>query len=650
MSEVRPIAFYLPQFYPTPENDEWWEPGFTEWTNVARATPLFPGHYQPRLPRDLGFYDLRVPETRQKQAQLAREAGIEGFCYWHYWFGGGKRLLHQVFKEVVESGEPDFPFCLCWANHSWYSKTWDPNLPDQLLMEQTYPGDEDLRDHFREMLPAFLDKRYMKVDGKLIFGVFDPSKIDIGHMHQVWDDLAHEHGLEGFYFFALCIGSPSLKWSDPGKHYDALVLDPLLDSVDSWQCTKSERQLHDSLIASGLPYTVRYDDYVARTRDIFQNHPEVLPCINPDFDHSPRSGVKAQILTDSTPDKWAQLCRIASEHVSHLPQQERLVFIKAWNEWGEGNYLEPDRRWGKQYIEETGRAFNTVGQATQTDSPTALSHTPLISIVVPLYNKEPYISKTLQSVLSQSYSEYEVIVVNDGSTDQSMERVKEFKSERIRCFSKPNGGSASARNLGIRHARGRWVMILDADDELEPGILQHFADLIQAHPDCHFFCGTHQLRKDGQLTPYSTKYREGVLKNNFRAWCTGRFMPVAGSCVILRSLLLQHPFRENLRRYEDAESLFGIMRTARIWTTTQPAMIYNLESCSASNVCPNIAQDFIGHLSLKGKSLWEQFALWQLYRQGLKLYPRDMQLLYRGKGFRCIKYPLLKLWKGIRYR
>ena len=405
--------------------------------------------------------------------------------------------------------------------------------------------------------------------------------------------------------------------------------------------------MRDSLIASGIPYTVRYEDYVSKTRDIFSQHPEVLPCIDPDFDHSPRSGVVAHILADSTPDKWARLCSFASEHVAGRPEQERLVFIKAWNEWGEGNYLEPDRRWGKQYIEATGRVFNATGQAAQ---PESVHSAPLISIVVPLYNKEKYIRQTLQSVLSQTFTDYEVLVVDDGSTDGSLARAKEVSSERLRFFTKPNGGPASARNLGVRNASGRWVMILDADDELAPGILEHFAALIHEHPDCHFFCGTHQLRTGGQLIPYSTKYREGVLANNFRAWSTGRFMPVAGSCIMLRSLLLQHPFREDLRRYEDAESLFGIMRTARIWTTTHPAMIYNQESCSASNVCPDVSQDFIGHLSLKGKSLWEQFALWQLYRQGLKLYPRDMKSLYKGKGFRNIKFPLLKLWKGIRYR
>ncbi len=273
-----------------------------------------------------------------------------------------------------------------------------------------------------------------------------------------------------------------------------------------------------------------------------------------------------------------------------------------------------------------------------------------ISIVIPLYNKENTIRETLRSVLSQDYEDYEILVVNDGSTDYSLECVKEVDSDRIRIFSKPNGGPASARNVGVRNANGRWVMILDADDLLVPGILQHFANLIQAHPDCHFFCGSFQLQQGDKIFPCSQKYSEGVLKNNFRAWCTGRFLPVAGSCVILRQLLLQHPFQENLRRYEDAESLFGIMRKARIWTTVSPAMIYNQDYCNASHVRPNIDEDFIGHLSLEGKSLWEQFALWQLYRQGLGLYPNDMERLYKSKGFESIKFKLLNYWVKITSR
>ena len=163
MNKARIIALYLPQFHPIPENDRWWGPGFTEWTNVAKSKPLFRGHVQPRIPADLGFYDLRLAETREQQAILAREAGIEGFCYYHYWFGGGRQLLERPFNEVVASGKPDFPFCICWANHTWSNKTWNRKSAmqqDTVLMEQTYPGTEDDIAHFKSLLPAFRDSRY----------------------------------------------------------------------------------------------------------------------------------------------------------------------------------------------------------------------------------------------------------------------------------------------------------------------------------------------------------------------------------------------------------------------------------------------------------------------------------------------------------
>ena len=163
--KARVIAYYLPQFHPVPENDKYWGKGFTEWTNVASAKPLFRGHYQPRIPSDLGFYDLRIPQVREEQAQLASEAGIEGFCYWHYWFGNGKMLLEKPFEEVLTTGKPDFPFCLCWANHTWSTKGWRKDADVEVIAEQTYPGDEDYVEHFNYCLPAFKDKRYITVDG-----------------------------------------------------------------------------------------------------------------------------------------------------------------------------------------------------------------------------------------------------------------------------------------------------------------------------------------------------------------------------------------------------------------------------------------------------------------------------------------------------
>ena len=355
MSKPRLISFYLPQFYPTIENDEWWGKGFTEWTNVGRAKPLFDGHYQPRVPADLGYYDLRVPEVREQQAELAKEAGIEGFCYWHYWFGG-KRLLDTVFKEVVESGKPDFPFCLCWANHSWYAKTWDPKVPDKLLIEQSYPGEQDYINHFYAMLPAFKDKRYMKVDGKLIFGLFSPLNLpNTKVFFNLWNKLAKENGLNGFYFFGFTFN----HW-DQNKilslGYDSVVLDNVrchdtCKTIFEDFYTRLKRKLFK------VPNLITYDKYVKYMMTKYTLIDNVHPCINPNFDHSPRSAHRGVILTNSTPDKWYNLCKDIFRLVKNRDVEENLVFIKAWNEWGEGNYLEPDLKFGKQYIEKTKEAL-----------------------------------------------------------------------------------------------------------------------------------------------------------------------------------------------------------------------------------------------------------------------------------------------------
>lgn len=357
-TKARVIAFYLPQFYPTPENDEWWEPGFTEWTNVARAKPLFKGHYQPRIPRDLGFYDLRVPETREKQAQLAREAGIEGFCYWHYWFGNGKRLLADVFNEVVETGKPDFPFCLCWANHSWYQKTWDPKKPNKLLMEQTYPGVEDYKNHFMAMLPAFKDKRYMKTkDGRLIFGIFEPIGFDdFITFKNVWNQLAKENGLNGFYFIGRAcfhgIDEPIIEWGYDGKMYDSLF-----DVYYGQKPITLFRRIFNKLQRTIKVKYITYDKYVKESIELYKEHSSFIPCIEPDFDHSPRSNDRGIILHESTPRKWGDLLRNTIDLVNSSIDKENIIFIKAWNEWGEGNYLEPDRKWGREYLDETKNAI-----------------------------------------------------------------------------------------------------------------------------------------------------------------------------------------------------------------------------------------------------------------------------------------------------
>ena len=202
--KARVIALYLPQYHPVAENDKYWGKGFTEWTNVAKAKPLFKGHYQPRIPADLGFYDLRLPQVRKEQAELAKEAGIEGFCYWHYWFGNGKEVLQMPFDEVVKSGEPDFPFCLGWALHDWTTKTWEKGssiAKDTMIFKQEFPGEEDDIKHFYRLLDAFKDKRYIKVDGKLLFSILVPRAMpEPKRFMDLWNRLAKENGLPGFHF------------------------------------------------------------------------------------------------------------------------------------------------------------------------------------------------------------------------------------------------------------------------------------------------------------------------------------------------------------------------------------------------------------------------------------------------------------------
>lgn len=347
----RLIAFYLPQYHPIPENDKWWGPGFTEWTNVAKAKPLFKGHNQPNIPRDLGFYDLRVPETREKQAKLAKKSGIEGFCYWHYWFGNGKRLMNRPFDEVVSSGKPDYPFCLGWANHSWKRKTWTATGKDVLLIEQKYPGDEDIVNHFNTMLPAFKDKRYMTKDDKLIFLIWDTDNFpNPQHFFELWNMLAKKHGLKGFYFIGFTYKKKNIQ-QIIFNGFDSVCLD-LLDELDKDRSffKKVNRYIRNCLNIV-TPKLLSYNKYIRFYTSFYEKSPEnVLPCILPNWDHSPRSKQNGTILLGSTPEKFIKLLSKIIKIQEVNPNSLDLIIIKSWNEWGEGNYLEPDLKNEDSYI------------------------------------------------------------------------------------------------------------------------------------------------------------------------------------------------------------------------------------------------------------------------------------------------------------
>ncbi len=326
---ARAIALYLPQYHPVAENDAWWGAGFTEWTNVTKARPMFRGHYQPHVPADLGYYDLRDPQIREAQAELARTHGVEAFCYYHYWFAG-RRILERPLQEVMAEGRPDFPFCVCWANHSW-SGVWY-GAPRRTLIEQHYPGEDDHRRHFEALLPAFSDPRYVRVNGRPLFVIFRPKELpDARRTLDLWRDLAVRAGLPPLYI--VC------QHSNPGFNphrlgFDASIIVGL----------KPRRRWRRGPGVFAYSNAVR--DFVTPPVAGIRSH----PCVIPNWDNTPRSGPDGVVLHDSSPDHFRDHVKAAVNRVRAEPEDERLIFIKSWNEWGEGNHLEPDQRWGHAYL------------------------------------------------------------------------------------------------------------------------------------------------------------------------------------------------------------------------------------------------------------------------------------------------------------
>lgn len=355
--KARVIAMYLPQYHPVPLNNEWWGPGFTEWSNVASAKPLFRGHYQPRIPADLGFYDLRLPETREAQAELAREAGIEGFMYWHYWFGKGMRLLERPFNEVLKSGKPDFPFCLGWANHSWSKKTWTAKNGGDTrakILEQTYIPEEFV-DHFYDVLPAFKDPRYIKVDGKPFFLIYSIlSMPDPKAFMDCWQELAKENGLPGIHFVGNVMGHIAEERKDEiiNSGVSATVLSNLFyGQIHSVGKVRTYWKKFQSHVLKYGPERYQYKDFIKHAHSDYEKREDIYPVVYPQLDRTPRAGKSAVILTGSTPELFKQYVKDTLEQIKSKPIENRFIVINAWNEWGEGNYIEPDQRFGHGYLD-----------------------------------------------------------------------------------------------------------------------------------------------------------------------------------------------------------------------------------------------------------------------------------------------------------
>jgi len=363
MSQLLTIALHLPQFHPTPQNDEWWGKGFTEWTNVVRAKPVVPGHYQPHLPADLGFYDLRLAEVRAAQAALATQYGVSGFCYYHYWFTGN-RILERPVNDIVASGQPDFPFCLCWANENW-TRTWD-GRSGQVLLGQDYSAEDDQR-HIQALIPYFSDRRYIRVDGRPLFLVYRTELMpNPQSTADIWRKAAQQAGLGDLFLVRVESFAQDIDPRSVG--FDAAV-----EFAPDWQRTGEmhfTRQQHVmsflGLFPKGYFGDQRFADY-RKMVALMQAKPEPAyaryRCVTPGFDNSARRKKDALIFLNSSPELYQSwLTEVARQELANSrPADQKLVFINAWNEWAEGNHLEPCQKWGHAYLQATRNALEAAG-------------------------------------------------------------------------------------------------------------------------------------------------------------------------------------------------------------------------------------------------------------------------------------------------
>ena len=341
------IAFYLPQFHPIPENDEWWGEGFTEWSNVKRARPNFVGHYQPLVPSELGFYDLRRPEVLDRQAELAKSYGIHGFCFYYYWFNG-HRLLERPLEQMLARGKPDFPFCICWANENW-TRRWDGS-EDEVLMKQDY-SEGSAEQFIRDVIPILKDRRYIKTGDAPILLV---SRVDLlpdaPATARRWRQLCAQEGIPEIHLAAM----QSFGIADPRPYgFDAAVDFP----------PHTQRELIDPGRFKGIsPDFAGYlEDYLKVARNqVNQPPPPFIRYrgVMPAWDNTPRRMNRAHICVNSSPAAYqAWLERIVEQTMARSAVQEPLVFLNAWNEWAEGAYLEPDSRNGYARLNATGRGL-----------------------------------------------------------------------------------------------------------------------------------------------------------------------------------------------------------------------------------------------------------------------------------------------------
>ena len=489
---VRAIAFYLPQFHAIPENDHWWGEGFTEWTNVRRAVAQFPGHEQPKVPGALGWYDLTTPGVAAAQADLARAHGLHGFCYYFYWFNG-HRLLERPLEAMLASGTPDFPFCVCWANENW-TRRWD-GLDHEVLMAQHYSLDDSER-LFDEFLRLFRDRRYIRVGDRPLLLVYKAELIpQLAQTVERWRARAAQAGIAPPYLVA-CETSESESPREAG--FDATVEFPPHRHRAVWMNAQVAgldpgfRGIVTSYRAQVIQSLTRYVDDAKRFR-----------CVFPSWDNSARRGADATVFAGSSPELFGYWVEAMTRDTRRrLSGDERLLFVNAWNEWAEGCCLEPDARYRTRYLEALQEGLTAGARApvvswerpgwseVEADLAAARSGGEIrierttragadapdgVSIVMPVYNHERFLARTLASIDAQTRPPLEVVAVDDGSRDGGAGLIEAWAREApfpVTVARQSNRGAHVALNRGLALARGSVVALLNSDDAFHPRRLE----------------------------------------------------------------------------------------------------------------------------------------------------------------------------------
>lgn len=354
---IKPIAIYLPQFHPIPENDQWWGKGFTEWTNVTKTSPRFEGHYQPHLPADLGFYDLRLEEARLAQEALARQFGIYGFCYYHYWFSG-KRLLQEPLDRKLKNPKESFPFMLCWANEDW-TRSWE-GVPTEILLKQYYSEEDDVN-HIHHLIKYFRDSRYIKVNGKPVFIIYRPELFpNIGKTIQVWKEVVKKEGFPDLYigFAKKSVNEKFIECFDFAFEFQPSFSDtPQAPKARIVKRIKIKMAKIFGVHKNSDMVINDYETY-AKYQMVQEYNQKVYPGITPMWDNAARKKKFPFILHESTPKKYKNWLEHIRDNYPWDKVPEPFLFINAWNEWAEGNHLEPCQKWKLEYLQETKQTLN----------------------------------------------------------------------------------------------------------------------------------------------------------------------------------------------------------------------------------------------------------------------------------------------------